>query len=89
MKSKTQIAKEYGVPSSTLSTWLKNKEVFLPPNTTSHTQPMDQGIIANLKHHYRSILLKQLIVAIDRGEPYVVSVLDAMRIIQRAWALAA
>ena len=26
--------------------------VFLPPNTTSHSQPMDQGVIANFKHHY-------------------------------------
>ena len=28
VKSKTQIAKEYGVPCSTLSTWLKNKEAL-------------------------------------------------------------
>ena len=28
VKSKTQIAKEYGVPSSTLSTWLKNKDAL-------------------------------------------------------------
>ena len=27
-KSKTQIAKEYGVPCSTLSTWLKNKDAL-------------------------------------------------------------
>ena len=63
------------------------KLVFLPPNTTSRTQPMDQGIIANLKHHYLSILIKQLISAIDKHEPYVVSVLDAMRLIWQAWDL--
>ena len=28
VKSKTQIAKEYGVPCSTLSTWLKNKDAL-------------------------------------------------------------
>ena len=27
-KPKTQIAKEYGVPCSTLSTWLKNKDAL-------------------------------------------------------------
>ena len=42
---------------------------FLPPNTTSKTQPMDQGIIANIKHHYRSTILQQLICAIDQESP--------------------
>ena len=27
--------------------------VFLPPSTTSKTQPMDQGVIRALKAHYR------------------------------------
>ena len=32
---------------------LKSTElVFLPPNTTSKTQPIDQGVIQNLKTHY-------------------------------------
>ena len=57
------------------------KMVFLPPNTTSRTQPMDQGITANLKHHFRSILVKQFISAIHKHERYVVSVLDVMRLI--------
>ena len=29
------------------------KVVFLPPNTTSHLQPMDQGAIRSLKAYYR------------------------------------
>ena len=65
------------------------KMVFLPPNTTSVTQPMDQGIIANLKHHYRSALLQQRLLAIDSAQPHTtaVSVLDAMRYIQKAWTM--
>jgi hypothetical protein len=31
------------------------KLVFMPPNTTSLIQPMDQGIIANFKQHYRCL----------------------------------
>ena len=30
--------------------------IFLPPNTKSVTQPIDAGIIKNLKFHYRFIL---------------------------------
>jgi hypothetical protein len=33
---------------------LKTTEfVFLPPNTTGHTQPMDQGITKIQKSHYK------------------------------------
>ncbi|XP_057296214.1 tigger transposable element-derived protein 4-like [Hydractinia symbiolongicarpus] len=39
--------------------------IFLPPNTTSHTQPMDQGIIRALKAKYRSVAVRKLIKALD------------------------
>ena len=32
------------------------KLVFLPPNTTSRFQPMDAGIIASFKAHYRKLV---------------------------------
>ena len=36
---------------------------FFPPNTTSKLQPMDVGIIKNLKVHYRkNILLKTVAI---------------------------
>lgn len=34
---------------------------YLPPNVTALIQPMDQGVIANLKRHYRSSVLKNLV----------------------------
>jgi hypothetical protein len=45
---------------------LKNiKLEYFPPNTTSKTQPMDQGIIANLKQKYRKKLIQRLLTEID------------------------
>lgn len=45
------------------------KLIFLPPNTTSHCQPLDQGIIQNFKMLYRSYLIKRLLTCIDSGSP--------------------
>jgi hypothetical protein len=41
--------------------------MYLPPNTTSILQPMDQGAIATFKAHYLKITFTQAIMAIEEG----------------------
>ena len=45
------------------------KLVFLPANTTSILQPLDQGIIQNLKLHYRKLLLRRVLSHINDNIP--------------------
>ena len=61
--------------------------VYLPPNTTSKTQPMDQGIIKNLKVHYREGILRKLLASVDKKEVLYISVLDALHGLRQAWDL--
>ena len=64
---------------------LKNVTLFfLPLNTTSKTQPMDQGVIRNLKHYYRKLVIVRHLRAIER-EMEKISILDAMHNLQQAW----
>lgn len=37
----------------------------MPPNTTSKIQPLDAGIIKNLKHYYQKQLLEKTVAYID------------------------
>lgn len=53
-----------------LQSKIKNIElVYFPPNITSSLQPMDQGIIQNLKHYYRKRILEEVLCYSDKEKP--------------------
>lgn len=58
---------------------------FLPANTTSKLQPLDQGIIQNFKVFYRKQLTEHMLNCIEEGINYEVNLLHAMRFSRRAW----
>lgn len=68
--------------------FLRNvKLVFFPANTTSHLQPLDAGIIKNVKHSYRKSIVKRSLARIEHGQqPAIISVLDSMHYLASAWA---
>ena len=46
---------------------LKNVTLFfLPPNTTSKTQPIDQDVIRSLKHNYRKLVIAHHLRSIEK-----------------------
>lgn len=66
------------------------KIVFLPPNITAACQPLDQGIIKNLKVFYRQLSLKRLLCSIDSASSLSeleksITVLHALTWIKCAW----
>lgn len=66
---------------------LKNVKVqFLPPNTTSKLQPLDQGIIKNFKVLYRKEVVRQYLRDIEEKNPTTINVLNAMWMTSKAWA---
>ena len=75
-------------PTHPIVDGLKATELeFLPPNTTSKTQPMDQDVIRSLKAKYCRKIIKRLIQAVDMKKKLPqTSILDAMQLLQSAWS---
>lgn len=66
---------------------LNIKLVFLTPNTTLITQPMDQGVIKCLKSAYRKLLVKKMMTHMEESpeKPFSINILDAIEMISCAW----
>ena len=60
--------------------------VFLPSNTTSKTQPMDQGVIRALKAFYRTNVVRRQIKYVNEGKTTPkINILQAMRMLVKSW----
>lgn len=65
--------------------------LFMPPNTTSIAQPLDQGIIAAFKAHYLKRTLRTLVTSTASGEESIPSfwkkynINHAIQNIDKAW----
>ena len=60
---------------------------FLPPNTTSCVQFMDQGVIRSSKCKYRTRLIKTIIDVIDNGKQVPgISILETMKMLAHSWS---
>ena len=59
--------------------------LFLPPNTTSEIQPMDAGVIASFKAHYRAQFLKWKLKLLEKECYSKCNILQALQFIAVAW----
>ncbi|XP_054087836.1 tigger transposable element-derived protein 4-like [Zeugodacus cucurbitae] len=66
---------------------LKNIQLaYFPPNMTSLLQPMDQGIIYNMKQHYRKRILTNILAQLDEGTSvFTIDLLHAIRNLSTVW----
>ncbi|UYV68426.1 hypothetical protein LAZ67_5004288 [Cordylochernes scorpioides] len=65
---------------------MENVEViFFPANTTSVIQPMDKGVIKNLKHFYRRFLFENILTGDSEALKIKLDVLQASRLCKKAW----
>ena len=58
---------------------------FFPPNMTSRVQPLYMGIIKNIKHFYRSEIVKKKIEEINNNSCKPMSLLESINLIAKVW----
>ncbi|KAL4082575.1 hypothetical protein QTP88_027605 [Uroleucon formosanum] len=58
---------------------------FLPTNTTSKLQPLDQGIIKNFKVLYRKEIVSEFLACLDNNDFLKVTILTATTTSHKAW----
>ena len=69
-----------------ISDLTKVQLVFLPPNTNSVLQQMDQGVMRSLKAHCRGTVVRQLCRTLNKMKMLQkISILQAMKILVSSW----
>lgn len=73
-----------------VKTEMKNVKVSLLPTNPALIQPLEQGIIRQVKIHYRGQLLKKLIAVLNNGIlatdfAKTIDLFQALRMLQNAW----
>ena len=61
---------------------------FLPPNTTSHLQPLDAGIIASFKSHFKRKYCRHMLDLFEDGKDInseKINIKEAINYIAEAW----
>ncbi|XP_067649102.1 jerky protein homolog-like [Haliotis asinina] len=58
---------------------------FLPPNTTSHIQPRDAGIIRTFKAYYKRSLVRHYITCAEEGRDQTLTLRQALLFVKTSW----
>lgn len=61
------------------------KLAFFPPNMTSKLQPLDQGVIQNLKCYYRRRVLKKTIEHMEENKKFSITLKDCVDDVTKSW----